>query len=391
MRLIGTVKNEKQAFTVYALLLQEGIHGSYEKEGDQVAIWIYEEDGLERAQELLAAYKADPDSPIFAKVAVPAAPPLPPDLIAEKKSEEARKNTERLGRSPSRRASVKRKRKSYSYYPLTYGIILLCIFLYFLNTSQQYGVFKADGKLGVQIGMTPLQQELMFEYPKPNQEIDALIEKYNLSSFNELKTLPESERVQFEKANAIPTWKGILSKLIYYFKQEPDPNENASLFTQIKEGQVWRLFTPCLLHGNFLHILFNMAWAWLLLKQMEERLSKFKIIFLIVIIAVVANVAQYLVSGPLFLGFSGVVMGLVGFIWVRQKVAPWEGYPLHRSTIIFILVFIGAMFALELFSIVTALITAKEISANIANTAHIIGGLTGALLARVPFFARGMR
>lgn len=384
MRLIGKVENEKQAFVVYSYLLEQGVHSTYEKEIDPetqkevVSIWIYEENSIELAQELLAEYKANPKAEKFANIQFPEVPPQAPDLIAEAKEEEGVK-----------KESVERKKKNRSY-PLTYGVILICVLLYFWNSMQQYTMYKGDGKLALQLGMTPVQQKLMFDYPESNQEIDALLLKYPLSSVKDLKSLPPEELSQFAKAQSIPTWKGFLGDLMARFKDKPDPNKDAPMFVKIGEGQVWRLFTPCLLHGGLLHILFNMAWAWLLLKQVEERLSKFKVISLIVIIAIIANISQYMVSGPYFLGFSGVVCGLVGFIWMRQRVAPWEGYPLHRSTIIFILVFVGAMFALELVSLFTALLTAKEITANIANTAHIIGGLSGILLGRIPFFSRGM-
>ena len=131
-----------------------------------------------------------------------------------------------------------------------------------------------------------------------------------------------------------------------------------------------------------------MAWAWILCKQIEAKLSLIKFLILTLLIAVIANVVQYLVSGPYFLGYSGVVCGMVGFIWMRQKVAPWEGYTLHKSTIIFILVFILAMFALEIFSLILQAFSSTEISANIANTAHIVGGLSGILLAKTRFFKR---
>jgi murein DD-endopeptidase MepM/ murein hydrolase activator NlpD len=48
---------------------------------------------------------------------------------------------------------------------------------------------------------------------------------------------------------------------------------------KISQGQVWRLFTPCLMHRDFLHILFNMVWVWLLAKQVEERMRKFKMLW----------------------------------------------------------------------------------------------------------------
>ena len=109
---------------------------------------------------------------------------------------------------------------------------------------------------------------------------------------------------------------------------------------------------------------------------------------MILIIGVIANVAQYMMSGPYFLGFSGVVVGLAGFIWVRQKIAPWEGYPLQRGTILFLLLFVIAMFGLELLTFILQLFSVIQITPNIANTAHVIGGLVGILLGRMSFFSR---
>jgi len=96
-------------------------------------------------------------------------------------------------------------------------------------------------------------------------------------------------------------------------------------------------------------------------------------------------------SGPDFLGFSGVVIGMAGFIWMRQRQAPWEGYPLQKATVMFILFFVAAMFALELLVFFLRLFNIGNLSASIANTAHIIGGLCGMVLGRFSFFSRGVK
>ena len=96
MRLIGSVDNEKKAFTFYSVLLSEGIHTTYETyfdkelEKNRVHIWVYEEDEIERAVELLEEFNANPEDPKFANVEFPVVPPQPPDLIAEKKEEETK-------------------------------------------------------------------------------------------------------------------------------------------------------------------------------------------------------------------------------------------------------------------------------------------------------------
>ncbi len=379
MRLIGNVKNEKQAFLFYSFLLTEGIHCTYEVDKDQqknvVLIWVYEEDQIERAEGYLEAFKANPADPKFAKVEFPESPPVPPDHIAESKKKELEE-----------KKTWKDHPRKIKSHPLTSFIIFLCVFLYMVTVAQQVKLAQTGGELALLLGFTPIQKELMFDYPASNQKVDQLLEEYPLKEYKTLDQLPAAEKKQFTEAQNIPTWKGVMAR----FSKKPAAAQGPR-FTKIKEGDYWRLFSPALLHGGVLHILFNMAWVWILLPQIEARLSKWKVCILILLIGIIANLAQYLVSGPYFLGFSGVVVGLVGFIWVRQKLAPWEGYPLQKTTILFIAVYIAALFGLEIFSAVKNAVSTSPLSSNIANTAHIIGGLIGALLAFCPFFSRGIK
>jgi GlpG protein len=160
------------------------------------------------------------------------------------------------------------------------------------------------------------------------------------------------------------------------------------LFPQIAEGEIWRLFTPIFLHGDLLHILFNMLWLWLLGRPIEHRIGVWKSLLLTAVCAAVSNTAQYLMSGPLFLGYSGVILGLAGFIWMRERVAPWEGYPIQKGTFWFLGVFVLAILGLQIGSLVVQLTVGKQFPLVIANTAHIVGALVGLVLGRFSFFAQ---
>ncbi|MBS0630216.1 MAG: rhomboid family intramembrane serine protease [Verrucomicrobia bacterium] len=385
MRLIGNVKNEKQAFLFYSFLLGEGIHCTYEidkaEQKNVVLIWVYEEDQIERAEAYLEEFKNNPNDPKFTKVEFPEAPPVPPDHIGEPKKPQ----------EPDKRSWKDHPRKIKKH-PLTSLIIFVCVFLYMLTLVQQGQLVQTGGQLAMELGMTPIQQQMMFDYPSSNQKIDELLQQYSLKDYKSLDQAPPSEKKAFIDAQNIPTWQGVMTGLLYKFKGIPAPTSiDGPMFGKIREGEVWRLFTPVLLHGSLLHILFNMIWVWILLPPIEARLPKWKILLLILLLGVIPCVAQYLVSGPYFLGFSGIVVGLVGFIWVRQRVAPWEGYPLQKTTIIFVLVYVAALFGLEIFALIKNVITTSTASANIANTAHIVGGLIGMLLGALPFFSRGAK
>jgi GlpG protein len=134
-----------------------------------------------------------------------------------------------------------------------------------------------------------------------------------------------------------------------------------------------------------------MAWVWMVGKLIEQRIGAIKYLLLSVIIATLSNTAQYLMSGPNFLGYSGIVVGLIGFIWMRQKIAPWEGYPLHPSVIRFLAIYVAALLVLGTLSIFLDYFHVTELYANIANTAHIVGGIAGIFCAKLPFFARTHR
>jgi GlpG protein len=54
-----------------------------------------------------------------------------------------------------------------------------------------------------------------------------------------------------------------------------------------------------------------------------------------------SNRAQYYVSGPRFGGMSGVVYGLLGYVWMRGKFDPGSGLFLHPSTVTMMLIWLA--------------------------------------------------
>ena len=226
--------------------------------------------------------------------------------------------------------------------PFTIFIIALCTFIFLLNLLQE----------GPDVPMTQVQSTLLFDLPQ----------------------------------EGIPVWTGIYDLIGSKFKGEVLPE--GPLFQNILQGEIWRLFSPAILHLGLLHILFNMIWVWMLSRPIEQRIGVWKIALLSCLIGVGSNVAQYLMGGPFFLGYSGVVMGLAGFTWERERRAPWEGYPLHHSTVLFLVLFVGGMFLIQATSFVLQLFTHIAFSPRIANTAHIAGAIIGVFLGKCSFFKR---
>ncbi|HNS19156.1 MAG TPA: rhomboid family intramembrane serine protease [Sedimentisphaerales bacterium] len=128
---------------------------------------------------------------------------------------------------------------------------------------------------------------------------------------------------------------------------------------EIRQGQIWRLFTPIFLHFGIPHILFNMLWLRDIGSMIEARRSSWLLSVMVLVIAGTSNLAQYLHAGPLFGGMSGVDYGLLGYVWMQGRFNPASRLSLHPQTISLAIVW----FFLCLFGLVP----------HIANMAHAVG------------------
>jgi GlpG protein len=133
-------------------------------------------------------------------------------------------------------------------------------------------------------------------------------------------------------------------------------------------AEPWRLLGPAFFHFSWLHIVFNTMWWWQLGGSIEETLGKGTLINILLISAIVSNLGQFIVSGSNFGGLSGVVYALVGFVWWYGYLAPEKGLSLSKPLIGFLLFWLLLGFI-------------DVLPVNVANTAHLLGLISGCLLA----------
>lgn len=143
-------------------------------------------------------------------------------------------------------------------------------------------------------------------------------------------------------------------------------------------GEYWRFFTPVFLHFGLFHVVFNSLWLWEFGRRVERVTGRISYLVLILALASGSNAGQYLWSGAvLFGGLSGVVYGLIGYVWIRNRIAP---QPLLNVAPGVIYVMLGWLLVC-LLGIVDLFI-----QGGVANGAHVsgllIGMLAGALAAR---------
>ncbi len=145
-----------------------------------------------------------------------------------------------------------------------------------------------------------------------------------------------------------------------------------TLSSTLASGQVWRLITPDFLHFSWTHIIFNSVMLWFLGSQIEWFDGRTRLLVLFVVTSLLANGLQYIVTGPLFGGLSGVVYGILGYCWLSQRRVPRFQFPPALITFAVAWMVIGFTPFTELVGL-----------GRMANEAHLGGFVAGLALAAI--------
>lgn len=145
----------------------------------------------------------------------------------------------------------------------------------------------------------------------------------------------------------------------------------------LRHGELWRLWSPIVLHMSFWHLVLNMLALLQLGIMIEARRGSLWLFGFILVTGLLSNLAQYflapwftehLLQGEgkpslLFGGMSGVLFALFGYLWMKVQFDPEPGLYMDRQTVILMLCWL-------------ALCMTGYIG-SIANTAHVTGLLSG--------------
>lgn len=381
MRLIGTIEDQGNGINLSNFLNHKGIAhqieihtdrdwGSQDYGTTKCMVWIEEEDQVGEAIKWFNLFKENPHDSQFKFTPVPPLPSL-------KQAKEAKIKQD----LPSQMNG-----SFQTMGPITRILLISCCLLFFISQ-----IITSPSDLSQNGSPTlfssPIEKTILYDYPVTYQLIDRFIKIYGYEALQNTSQLPPEGKKLIEQINHTPYWQGI-----YIIVQKDgfgalkEKMMSTPLFEKIRQWEIWRLITPVFLHANLLHLFFNMLWLIVLGKQIENKLSSARYILLLLLLSVFSNTSQYLMSGPNFIGFSGVLCGMLTFIWIRQKKAPWEGYQLDRTTILFMLLYILGMAALQFFSFLLEKTFDISISPGIANMAHLSGAFLGIILGYSNFF-----
>ena len=143
------------------------------------------------------------------------------------------------------------------------------------------------------------------------------------------------------------------------------PVSSPDSLTEVRHGEIWRLFTPAFIHFGVAHLGFNMLGLKNVGDLMERIHGSRFYLLLTAVLALASNLGQYYIYGsPDFGGMSGVLYGLFGYLWLRSLADPAYPLRLTRETVVVSMVWFAACFT--------------GVLGPIANGAHTIGLVLGA-------------
>jgi GlpG protein len=144
-----------------------------------------------------------------------------------------------------------------------------------------------------------------------------------------------------------------------------------TVWDNVLSGQIWRLFTPVLLHFHPFHLLFNAFWLRDLGVPSERFLGSRQYILFLLWSALLSNLMQLVLGlSPNFGGLSGVVYALMGFLWARGRFDRHSGITLPTGWVVF---FVGWM-VIGFTGLLDGLL-----GGSVANYAHLGGFAAGVI------------
>ncbi|MCH7726339.1 MAG: rhomboid family intramembrane serine protease [Planctomycetes bacterium] len=301
MRQIGTLPTESEAKRFTAYLITEGISVHAEQDGAEWAIWIRDENHLEKAREEFSHFREHPNDVRYEGVEQQADTMLRKEV---KRHEQARKHVVQMG---DKWGQGEATRRTPIVFVLIIGSILATIWTNFGKDNTTF-------------------RRLSFYDTVIHHGIDA------------------------KNANI------------------------EEVFVDIRKGQVWRLLSPVFVHLSILHLIFNMYWTFVLGAQIERLRGSLRFALIVVLAAVISNIAQAGLDYPVFGGMSGVGYGLFGYVWMKTLYEPTSGFMLAPSTV--------ALMVIWFFVCLSGAI------GGVANTAHLAGFVVGAGIGLAPIMFR---
>lgn len=260
----------------------------------------------------------------------------------------------------------------------------------FANPRMAQAFVDYMSSKNIHLKIKPSQEQAVFELwledeqlqPQVQKELDIFLQDPNHPRYLEASWHTGSADTQFQYRNYL-TWGYLkeqsgpltiavilLSIVVYLWVEMTDAREVLRYLAWPigdQQTELWRWFSPALVHFSLSHIGFNLALWWFLAGQVERKLGTGKLFTILLVSALFSNWGQSLFSENNFGGLSGVVYALVSYVWLTGERRPESGISVPRGLMIFSIIwlFFGYFDVLGM---------------HIANAAHTSGLIIGLLM-----------
>lgn len=341
MRLIGHIMDKAAAARFGDYLLTRGIGADIETAAAGFGVWIHSDDHVDQAKAQLQQFLAAPDDARYQT-----------GSAAGRLRKEQEQKELRLQRNYVN-VRTQWHGRLHGARPLTTALIVICLIV---GGATRLGVEQEGLMEYLKFGRMPTSQELIEAMERRFRE-DQESGRPAPGPSPLLWTQDDPEvRVGLAEIRRLTGWTG---------------------FEQIQQGQLWRLITPIFIHFGWMHITFNLFWLYDLAGAIERHRGWGKLLAFILLIALISNVAQCWMDGPNFGGMSGVIYGLLGYVWMKGRLEPHLRLALAPNTIVVMLVWL--------------VVCMRGALGPIGNTAHVTGLLTGIAIGAMPTWWRKIR
>ncbi len=146
--------------------------------------------------------------------------------------------------------------------------------------------------------------------------------------------------------------------------------------------------TNLFLHGNWMHILFNLWFMWIFGDNVEDRMGRWRFLAFYLICGLLATLMQWYASPTLIIPVVGASGAIAGVLAAYYFIYPYERVVVFFFPIVLqvpAVLFLGLWVIFQLYHI-TSSTYVKGIEMDSAWWAHVGGFIAGAILYR--FFLR---
>ena len=260
MRRIGTLSEQSAAQKFHAFLERQGIEnridGLFDTQTERFSyeVWVANEDRLQEAANAFAHFEGHPHDTRYT---------IPVQEILE-----------------GEKAEPQRIRA-----PVTSFFLFLCVLIFGISYLQELPL-RQEGLGPESILFTPIESACLIDLPPPIEELEKWFQEPHTGNV-------EQEAIaKMKSLEGASWWQGVYEWDLLKAKTGSGDQALGPLFIKVRQGEIWRLFTPALLHGGLLHILFNMIWLYVLGRPVEQRIGSFKILGMSLFLGVASNVCQ---------------------------------------------------------------------------------------------------